>query len=454
MKASIHKYSIPLYRNFSSKSHHSPQSIDYAAETLLVNKVSVSATDQKKSVHCSSNPSSYPIYQTATFYGNRTGEDNVYDYTRSGNPTRDHLQSQLALIEAGNIQLSENYYSFAYSSGMSAISCCAQIVQYLDKSANKHENYDILSSYDLYGGTTRLLNKLLPGSNVLYCDFTDHLAIETLLKSSANLKLVIFESPTNPNMSIIDIKAVAQLIKKYYPQCLVVFDNTICTGLFQKPLDYPGVDIVIYSGTKYLSGHADSLSGVAITKSKLLAEQLQFIQNATGTALAPFDSWLLQRGLKTLFIRMKEQERVATKVAHWLQQSPYIDALNYPGLKSHKNYDIQQKQSSNNSGLLSLSLKAAAAQKGITKLFVNNLQLFHPSVSFGSCSSTVTIPAYSSHKAVQLILSNHHNHPIQHHAKLLIDPNLIRLSIGLESEFDLINDIEQALHKAHSSTAH
>jgi cystathionine beta-lyase len=358
---------------------------------------------------------STPIYQTATFeqeFADRFGE---YDYSRSGNPTRHVLEQQLAQLEGGT-------HAFCFSSGMAAITTVARLL---------HAGDEILADSDLYGGTCRLFSRVLDraGVSVRYGDLSDPDTLRALL--SPRTKLVYIESPTNPLLRVIDIAKVAQLA--HANGAWLCIDNSLMSPYLQRPLDL-GADFVVHSATKFLCGHSDVTGGAVVVKNPKLAEEIYFLQNAEGTALGPFDCFLLLRGLKTLKLRMDAQQRNAASIAKFLQDDPRVTKVFYPGLSDSPGYALQHTQASGAGSVLSFTTGSVEASKAI----VEATRMFHICVSFGSINSTISMPGCMSHASVPPDLA----------ASRALPPDLVRISVGIEDADDLIADLKQAFTKA------
>ena len=347
-------------------------------------------------------PTTIPIYQTATFWQEDAEASGPYDYSRSGNPTRDVLEQHIAHLEGAK-------YALVYNSGLSAVNAVFEHLSPGD---------EVITGLDIYGGTARLFQQVLPGRGiqVIQVDTRNLDAIQQVLTSKT--KLIWLETPSNPLLQISDIAAIARLSSAH--SILLAVDNSLL-GHLQKPLDH-GADLVIYSATKHFSGHSDLTAGVITTHSDDLAKKLKFNQNATGSALAPFDAWLLLRGIKTLGIRMQQQQNSAIQIAAHLQKHPLIKAVYFP-----VDDPIHQKQASGPGCVLSVELVSAEAATH----WVNRVKLFYIAASFGCVHSFISIPRKISHAAVKSV-----------HAP---SDALVRLSIGIEAVSDLIADLDQAL---------
>lgn len=349
-----------------------------------------------------------PIYQTATFAQEEPGVYGKYDYSRSGNPTRTIVEQQLAKLENAR-------HGFCFSSGMAALTV---IIGLLEKGSH------IIASDDLYGGTYRLLMQRLSqrGITVSFAD-TSHIdEIKRVLIPET--KLILIETPSNPLQKISPIQSLANLAHEHGAWLMV--DNTFLSPWLQQPLTL-GADLVIHSATKHLSGHSDVTAGVIVTNNDTLAEHIAFIQNAEGSALAPFESWLLLRGVKTLGLRMERQQASAEKIASYLKGHPKIVQVYYPNLPDHVGYEIHSKQATGGGTIVSFTTHSYEKSYDVVK----NTKIFTTSVSFGSLSSLINLPTKMSHAAM------HHD--------LKLTSNLVRLSIGIEDPDELIEDLIQVL---------
>jgi cystathionine beta-lyase len=361
-----------------------------------------------------------PIYQTATFRQDAADEFGEFDYSRSGNPTRCILEEKLAQLEHGK-------FAAAFSSGMAAITAVIRLLKPDD---------EVIAGDELYGGTIRLLERAAEayGFRVRYVDTTDADAVAATV--SDKTRLVLIETPSNPTLRITDLKAVAATI----PQRDVIFavDNSMLSPTLQNPLDL-GADIVIHSATKYLCGHSDVTGGAVITNDAELHKKIAFLQNAEGTALAPFDSWLLFRGLKTLALRVEKQSSNAEKIAAFLNEHPAVTRVFYPSLGDENAAAVQAAQARGNGGVISFTTGDAAASKRIAE----SVRLFSIAVSFGSVNSTVSLPCRMSHLSIPDALRE----------KLAPPEDLIRISVGIEDADDLIADLTQALGQTAAASA-
>lgn len=353
-------------------------------------------------------PNSTPIYQTATFALESVTGGGKYDYTRSGNPTRSVLEAQLAKLEAGK-------YAFTFSSGMAALTALTGLLK---------TGENILVADDLYGGTYRLLTKRLQthkGISVSFVDMTDLEAVKHSLLNKP--KIVLLETPSNPLQKIADIAAIAELIHQH--NALLAIDNSFMSPWLQQPLKL-GADIVIHSATKHLSGHSDVSGGVIIVNDTKLAEELAFIQNAEGAALAPFDSWLILRGLKTLGLRIEREETNALKIIDYLKTKLEVEKIYYPLLEEHPGVAIHKKQATGGGSVICFIPKSVELAIAI----VENTKLFKISVSFGGLTSSISLPNNMSHASIPENMR-------------FVPDALVRLSIGIEDSNDLIDDLER-----------
>ncbi|MFL0250451.1 trans-sulfuration enzyme family protein [Clostridium neuense] len=373
---------------------------------------------ETKAVHGSSNfetrtgAISYPIYQSATFRHEGLNHGTGYDYSRLQNPTREELEKTVALLENGKECL-------AYTSGMAAISGLLTIFK-----SGEH----LIVSDDLYGGTYRIFEQIYKdyGIEVTYTDTT---IIENIKKSlKANTKAIYLETPTNPLMKIADIKKVSEITKKN--NLLLMVDNTFMTPYYQKPLNL-GADIVIHSGTKFLGGHNDTLSGFIIVNDEDLVQKLRFIQVSTGASLPPFDSWLILRGIKTLSVRLDKQQENAIKIANFLKTQNKVKKVLYPGLKEHTGYEILTNQATGFGSMISFYVDSKATVEKILK----EVKIIIFAESLGGVESLITYPDTQTHADM----------PHEVKAKLGVTDKLLRLSVGIENVDDLISDLKNAL---------
>ncbi|MFF2753246.1 cystathionine beta-lyase [Psychrobacillus sp. NPDC058041] len=352
-----------------------------------------------------------PIYLSSTFHQGNFDEFGPYDYSRSSNPTRDALERTIAELEGGT-------RGFAFASGIAAISSAFMLL-----SSGDH----IVITEDVYGGTFRFVTEVLPrfGIEHTFADFTDVKSVTNAIRS--NTKLLYIETPSNPCLGITDIASIVALAKRN--DCLTFLDNTFMTPLYQRPLDL-GVDVVLHSATKFLSGHSDIIAGLAVTKDEELGKRLAFIQNSFGAVLGAQDSFSLIQGIKTLGVRFEKSSESAQKIATYLMQHSLVEEVFYPGLSTHPGYDIHVKQASNPGAVLSFRLP----NRTVAKVFVENVKIPVFAVSLGGVESILSHPAQMSHAAM----------PKEEREKRGITDGLLRFSVGLENVDDLIADFEQA----------
>ena len=356
-----------------------------------------------------------PIYQTSTYKQDGLGKMRGYEYSRTGNPTREALEALIAELEGG-------YAGFAFGSGMAALTAVLSLL---------HSGDRVLISSNVYGGTFRLLSKVFDHFDITYTisDTTDIASFEGDI--AEDVKAVIIESPANPLMTVTDIRAVAEAAHRH--GLLVIVDNTFMTPYLQKPLEL-GADIVVHSATKYLGGHSDVVSGLAVVNSKELAEKIAFIQNSTGGVLGPFDSFLLIRGIKTLAVRMDRHVYNAEKVADFLSKHDAVKNVYYPGLPDSQGYEVNRRQAKNGGAMISFELK----DNYDINTFFESLQLVSLAESLGGVESLVCHPSSMTHASI----------PADIRKKVGITDGLIRLSVGIEQIDDILEDVAQAIAKS------
>ena len=347
-----------------------------------------------------------PIYQTSTYEQSGIGETPKWEYSRTGNPTRAALEALIAELEGGKA-------GFAFASGMAAITAVLSLFHTGDK---------ILISSNVYGGTFRVLDKI--GYSIE--DTTNISELEK--KITSDVKAILVESPANPLLTVTDLKAVADLAKKH--NILSVVDNTFMTPYLQRPIEL-GIDIVIHSATKYLGGHSDVVAGLVVVNDDELTKKLAFIQNSTGGVLAPFDSFLLIRGIKTLAVRLDRHVENAQKAANFLKNHKAVKKVYYPGLPDAQGYEINKKQAKNGGVMISFELY----ENYNIKKFFKSLKFVALAESLGGVESLVCHPASMTHASI----------PYEVRQKIGITDGLIRLSIGIENIDDILSDIEQAI---------
>ena len=356
-----------------------------------------------------------PIYQTSTYKQDGLGKMRGYEYSRTGNPTREALESLIAELEGG-------VAGFAFASGMAALTAVLSLL---------HSGDRVLISSNVYGGTFRLLDKVFDHFGITYtiADTTDLAVFESQIID--DVRAVVIESPANPLMTVTDIRAVAEVSHKH--DLLVIVDNTFMTPYLQKPLEL-GADIVVHSATKYLGGHSDVVSGLAVVSTKELAEKIAFIQNSSGGVLGPFDSFLLIRGIKTLAVRMDRHVENAEKAAKFLSEHKAVKNVYYPGLESSQGYEINKAQAKNGGAMISFELH----ENYDINVFFESLQLVSLAESLGGVESLVCHPATMTHASI----------PADIRKKVGITDGLIRLSIGIENIDDILEDLSQAIDKS------
>jgi cysteine-S-conjugate beta-lyase len=362
---------------------------------------------------------SVPIQHASTFHQSSFDQYGEYDYSRSGNPTRHALEEAIAELEGGT-------RGFAFSSGMAAISTA-----FLLLSKGDH----VVITEDVYGGTYRMVTDVLTrfGISYTFVDMTNLHEVATNIQP--NTKLIYMETPSNPLLKITDIQGIVKLAKAN--NCLTFVDNTFLTPALQRPLDL-GVDVVLHSATKFLAGHSDVLAGLAVVKDEELGKQLYKLQNSFGAVLGVQDAWLVLRGMKTLYVRLKQSQETAIEIAAKLTKHPAIEEVYYPGLQSHPGFETQNGQAAGPGAVLSFRLKDEQA----ARIFVENVKIPVFAVSLGAVESILSYPAKMSHAAM----------PREERYKRGITDGLLRLSVGLENAADLINDFENALKLLELST--
>lgn len=355
-----------------------------------------------------------PIYQTSTYAQSTPGGHKGYEYSRTHNPTRAALEAAFASIEEGS-------HGLAFGSGLAAIDAVMKLLSPGD---------EVISTNDLYGGTYRLFTKIFEkfGIKFHFVGMSDVSAIEE--KINSNTKLIWVETPTNPMMNVVDIKACSALAKKH--QVLLAVDNTFATPYLQQPLTL-GADIVMHSATKYLGGHSDVVMGALVVRDNALAERLYFIQNASGAVCGPQDSFLVLRGIKTLHVRMQRHCENGRAVAEYLQGHPEVEKVYWPGFPDHPNHQIARSQMRDFGGMISFVTKGNDFHKAIA--IVEKLKVFTLAESLGGVESLAGHPASMTHASI----------PKEEREKTGVVDALIRLSVGIEDAEDLIQDLAQAL---------
>lgn len=356
---------------------------------------------------------SYPIYQTATYAHQGVGKSSGYDYSRLQNPTKEHLEKVVASLENGTS-------AFALSSGMAAISLLMELFRPGDH---------IIADSDLYGGSIRLFRNVsekngIQFSNIDCCreNIEEYITPDT--------KAIYIETPTNPMINVTDISAVAQITRKH--NLLLIVDNTFMSPYFQNPLEL-GANIVVHSGTKYLSGHNDTLAGFLVTNRADIAEKLAFLIKTTGAGLSPFDSWLVLRGIKTLGIRMEKSQENAIRIAHWLKEQKAVAKVIYPGLTEHPGHEIMKKQSRGFGAMLTFQLES----KEFALSILEKVRMIKFAESLGGVETLITYPTTQTHADV----------PQEIREKNGITESTLRLSVGIENADDLIYELEKVFRE-------
>ena len=352
---------------------------------------------------------SYPIYQTVTYAHAGVGKSTGYDYSRLQNPTREQLEKVVASLESG-------IDAFALSSGMAAITLLMEIFKPGDH---------IIAEADLYGGSVRLFDNVSKKNGYeftyLNCSRDD---IEGAIKE--NTKAVYIETPTNPMMNVSDISKIAEIAKRH--GLYLIVDNTFLSPYFQNPLKL-GADIVIHSGTKFLGGHNDTLAGFIVTNNEEVQEKLRFIIKTTGAGLAPFDCWLILRGIKTLGIRMERSQENAIKIANWLKEQPVVKHVYYPGLQEHPGYEIMKKQARGFGAMLTFDVDTEAHALQI----LESVRMIKFAESLGGVETLITYPTAQTHADV----------PEEVRLKNGITPCTLRVSVGIEDIEDLLAELAE-----------
>lgn len=355
-----------------------------------------------------------PIFQTSTYVQNAPGDHKGYEYARTQNPTRDALQNNLAALENGN-------FGICFSSGLAATD---GIIKMLSKGD------EVIAMNDLYGGTYRAFTKVYArfGMQFHFTDLTNTANLEPLINN--NTKLIWIETPTNPMLSIVDIATVCAIAKKH--NLLVCVDNTFASPYLQNPLDM-GADIVVHSATKYLGGHSDVIHGCVIVKDKNLADQLYFIQNATGAVPGPQDCFLILRGIKTLHLRVQRSCENAAVIAQFLRNHPKVEKVYWPGFEDHPNHAVAKKQMRLFGAMVSFTLKGDDYEEALRIL--STTHLFSLAESLGGVESLIGHPASMTHASI----------PKEERLKNGLLDSLIRLSVGVEDVEDLLEDLRIAI---------
>ena len=354
-----------------------------------------------------------PIYQTSTYVQEEIGVHKGFEYSRTGNPTRAALESNLAALESGK-------FGACFGSGLAAIDCVIKMLNPGD---------EVISTNDLYGGSYRIFKTIFEkyGINFHFVDMVDIQNISN--KINDKTKLIWIETPTNPMMNIIDVKSIVEIAKT--KRIKVAVDNTFATPYLQRPLEL-GADIVMHSVTKYLGGHSDVVMGALVTNDESLAEEMYRIQNSSGAVCGPMDSFLVLRGVKTLHLRVQRHCENGEKVAHFLHNNPQVDQVYWPGFKTHPNHEVAKEQMNGFGGMISFTLVGDSLDKA--KSIVSKTKLFTLAESLGGVESLIGHPSTMTHASI----------PREERMKSGVLDSLIRLSVGIEDASDLIEDLENA----------
>ena len=354
-----------------------------------------------------------PIYQTSTYVQEEIGVHKGFEYSRTGNPTRAALESNLAALESGK-------YGACFGSGLAAIDCVIKMLNPGD---------EVISTNDLYGGSYRIFKTIFEkyGINFHFVDMVDIQNISN--KINDKTKLIWIETPTNPMMNIIDVKSIVEVAKT--KRIKVAVDNTFATPYLQRPLEL-GADIVMHSVTKYLGGHSDIVMGALVTNDESLAEEMYRIQNSSGAVCGPMDSFLVLRGVKTLHLRVQRHCENGEKVAHFLHNNPQVDQVYWPGFETHPNHEVAKEQMNGFGGMISFTLVGDSLDKA--KSIVSKTKLFTLAESLGGVESLIGHPSTMTHASI----------PREERMKSGVLDSLIRLSVGIEDASDLIQDLENA----------
>lgn len=355
-----------------------------------------------------------PIYQTSTYAQDALGKNKGYEYARTQNPTRFAVERNIAALEGAR-------FGFAFASGMAAIDATLRLVK-----AGEH----VVVSDNTYGGTARLFNRILANYNIefAYVDTSDPLNVEAAIKP--NTKMVFLETPTNPIMTVTDLKEVSEIAHRAGAR--VVCDNTFMSPYLQRPLEF-GVDIVVHSTTKYLNGHSDGVGGVVVLNDEEDANWIGFVQNSAGAILSPFDSWLVLRGTKTLALRMEQHDKTGRAVAAFLEEHPKVKKVYYPGSASHPQHALARRQQHGFGGMVAFDVGSLAAARTV----LESVKLCTLAESLGGVETLISHPATMTHASVDEAKRE----------RLGITDGLVRISVGIEDADDIIADLDQALDK-------
>ena len=354
-----------------------------------------------------------PIYQTSTYVQEEIGVHKGFEYSRTGNPTRAALESNLAALESGK-------YGACFGSGLAAIDCVIKMLNPGD---------EVISTNDLYGGSYRIFKTIFEKYGIHF-HFVGMVDVQNISnKINDKTKLIWIETPTNPMMNIIDVKSIVEIAKN--SGIKVAVDNTFATPYLQRPLEL-GADIVMHSVTKYLGGHSDVVMGALVTNDESIAEEMYRIQNSSGAVCGPMDSFLVLRGIKTLHLRVQRHCENGEKVAHFLQNHPQVERVYWPGFETHPNHKVAKEQMSGFGGMISFTLVGDSLEKA--KSIVSKTKLFTLAESLGGVESLIGHPSTMTHASI----------PREERMKSGVLDSLIRLSVGIEDASDLIEDLENA----------
>lgn len=366
--------------------------------------------EEDKKIYENTGSLSFPIYQTATFVHKGVGLSTGFDYSRAGNPTRERVEDVVCSLERGD-------RAFAYSSGMAAITALMELFKPGDH---------LIVDNDLYGGSIRLFDNVNKKNGIEFTSL-DICKEEVIPHIKENTKAVYVETPTNPMMNVTDIKALSEKLKAR--DILLIVDNTFMSPYLQNPL-LLGADIVVHSGTKYLCGHNDALAGFLITKDKVISDKLDFLLRTTGAGLAPFDCWLVLRGIQTLAVRMDKACDNAAKIAKWLSKCPKVTKVIYPGLVMNPGYEIMKHQARGFGAMITFECESS----DLAKRILSKIQLIKFAESLGGTQSLMTYPVTQTHADV----------PEKKRLKNGLTDRMLRLSVGIENADDLLADLENA----------
>lgn len=355
-----------------------------------------------------------PVFLTSTYVQEELGKHKGYEYSRVSNPTRTALEKNIAALENAS-------EGMAFASGMASIDAIFRLLNPGDH---------IIVSNDVYGGTYRIAKMILENYGLQF-DFVDTTVLDNVIDvRKPNTKMIFIETPTNPTMSITDLRAIAQLAKQY--TLISVVDNTFATPYLQQPIDF-GIDVVMHSVTKYLNGHSDMLGGFVATNNKQIAERLRFFQKAIGAVMSPFDAWLCLRGTKTLAVRMRQHCESAIVIAEWLTKQKKVQKVNFPGLKTHSQHELARKQMRGFGGMISFDLGSL----NNAKKFLKNVKICSLAESLGGVETLISHPATMTHASV----------PKTDRIKNGVTDGLVRISVGIEDVEDIIDDLKHALSR-------